>query len=214
METSKTEETVEYITLLGDSILDNKPYVGRGKPDVITQLKNKIKRHDLPWKAKLCAIDGDVMGGISEQLQSAPEDTTVFVLSIGGNDGLRYISSHLHRIQMWNPFQMYGLLSTFLTKFQKDYSDMLDEVVKQCNKTIVCTIYSPQWKEWLMGTLAKTGLIFVNRIIRNEAQNRKLPIIDVYNIFDQEQDYANPIEPACPGGDKITNNVIHIVKHH
>jgi len=199
---------------LGDSILDNKVYVGGDSPDVITQLKNKIKKNNLPWKAKLCAIDGDVIGGISEQLQSAPKDTTVFVLSVGGNDGLRYISSHLPRLQMWNPFQMYNLLSTFLDKFQKDYSNMLDEVVKKCNRTIVCTIYSPQWKEWFLGSLAKMGLIFVNRIISNEAQIRKLPIIDVYNIFDQSQDYANPIEPACPGGDKITNNIIHIVKRH
>src|SRR3712207_7657631 len=46
--------TMPHVVLLGDSIFDNKSYVGGG-PDVIAQV-----RDDLPpgWKATLCAVDG------------------------------------------------------------------------------------------------------------------------------------------------------------
>jgi hypothetical protein len=52
-----------HVVLLGDSIFDNKAYVGED-PDVIMQL-----REELPpgWKASLLAIDGDVMAGVHRQ---------------------------------------------------------------------------------------------------------------------------------------------------
>jgi hypothetical protein len=48
----------------------------------------------------------------------------------------------------------------------------------------------------------------------NVAAKRGLPVIDLATVFDQEQDYANPIEPGVPGADKLTANVIKIVREH
>jgi hypothetical protein len=39
-----------------------------------------------------------------------------------------------------------------------------------------------------------------------------LPVIDISTIFQNDIDYANPIEPSHFGGDKITNNVVNILK--
>ena len=53
-----------HITLIGDSILDNKHYV-RSLPDVATQLYRKVV--DRGWRVSLRAIDGDVCAGIPKQ---------------------------------------------------------------------------------------------------------------------------------------------------
>jgi hypothetical protein len=57
---------MKQVVLLGDSIFDNKAYVGSG-PDVITQL-----RDDLPsgWTATLAARDGSTTADIAGQLKA------------------------------------------------------------------------------------------------------------------------------------------------
>jgi len=44
-----------------------------------------------------------------------------------------------------------------------------------------------------------------------QASKLNLPVIDLYQTFTNPEDYANPIEPGVPGGDKITNNIIDII---
>jgi len=39
-------------------------------------------------------------------------------------------------------------------------------------------------------------------------------VIDIYSIFNLDKDYANPIEPSVYGGDKITNNILKIMKEY
>jgi hypothetical protein len=39
-------------------------------------------------------------------------------------------------------------------------------------------------------------------------------VIDLATVFDQDHDYANPIEPGVMGADKLTSNIIRIVREH
>jgi hypothetical protein len=48
-----------HVALLGDSVIDNKPYVGGG-PDVTEQLGNLAPRE---WKITRLALDGAVSSG-------------------------------------------------------------------------------------------------------------------------------------------------------
>ena len=41
-------------------------------------------------RATLCAVDGDVISDIHDQLRNIPKDATCFFVSVGGNDALNH----------------------------------------------------------------------------------------------------------------------------
>ncbi len=65
---------MEHITLLGDSIFDNRAYVSG--PDVVGQLRSAMPAG---WHATLLAVDGHLAGHIPEQLEKLPSDATFLV---------------------------------------------------------------------------------------------------------------------------------------
>src|SRR4051794_31231367 len=77
-----------HVVLLGDSIFDNKAYVGRG-PAVIDQLRGELPAG---WKATLLAVDGSVTSDVPGQMARLPPDVSHLVVSVGGNDALRQSS--------------------------------------------------------------------------------------------------------------------------
>src|SRR5215212_9844094 len=84
-EQGNSEERTTHIALLGDSVIDNKAYVG-GEPDVAEQLRMVAPKD---WKVTRLAVDGAVASSVLHQLESVPPDTTHLVISAGGNDALR-----------------------------------------------------------------------------------------------------------------------------
>lgn len=46
------------------------------------------------------------------------------------------------------------------------------------------------------------------------AKKNKLPVIELRAIFNKKVDYANPIEPGVPGGDKLTSAIIKVIEEH
>ncbi len=67
---------MESIALLGDSIFDNKVYVGGG-PDVAAQLRALLPEG---WRVTLCAVDGATTQDVGTQLDRVPEHVTRIVL--------------------------------------------------------------------------------------------------------------------------------------
>lgn len=97
----------------------------------------------------------------------------------------------------------------------------------------ICNIYYPNFSERLIQFFASIGLRFVNGIIYSVAQKHNLPYLDLAYIFNDSKDYANPIEPVTSnfifnlfltlknkikqgiyGGDKLTNNIVKILKNY
>ena len=56
--------------------------------------------------------------------------------------------------------------------------------------------------------LAATGLTIFNDCITREAFSRALPLIDLRLICNEDEDFANPIEPSVRGGAKIAAAVV------
>src|SRR5690349_15372544 len=73
-----------HICLLGDSVIDNKAYVGGG-PDVADQLRLVGPKE---WEVSRLALDGATSSTVLDQLDRLPSDATHLVLSAGGNDAL------------------------------------------------------------------------------------------------------------------------------
>jgi GDSL-like Lipase/Acylhydrolase family len=183
--------------LLGDSIFDNGVYVPGG-PDVVKQLRAR-----LPFQAKasLLAVDGAVTRGVLSQLARLPGDATHLVVSAGGNDALG--ASHLLHQSVGNVAEAVSLLENAQSRFARDYEEMAEAVLARGLPTAFCTIYdtppsSPDQR------IIRTALAIFNDVVTRIVFSRGAALIDLRLICDDDEDYANPIEPSVAGGEKIS----------
>jgi hypothetical protein len=187
---------MNHVVLLGDSVFDNAAYVAGG-PDVLKQLRNLLPSG---WQATLGAVDGSVTSGVERQLGRLPPDASHLVISAGGNDALGYAS--ILEASAQSVAEAVDRLAAVRERFGQDYERMLDRVMERRLSTAVCTIYDtripqPRWR------LVVTALSVFNDCITRAAFARDLPVIDLRLLCDQDEDYANPIEPSVRGGEKI-----------
>ena len=188
---------MRHIVLLGDSVFDNGAYVGGG-PDVVHQLRSIVPAD---WQCTLSAVDGALASDVKAQLKRIPSDASHLVVSAGGNDALgeagvldqpaRSVAEALEKI------------SAARDRFRRNYVTMLDEVAMHGLPTAICTIYEARFPEPARRRLAATALAVLNDCITREAFLRDLTLIDLRVIFDDDADFANPIEPSLQGGMKI-----------
>jgi hypothetical protein len=196
------------VVLLGDSIFDNKSYVGSG-PDVIDQLKG-----DLPpgWTATLAARDGSTTADIKTQLKTMPQDATHLVVSVGGNNALE--EKKLIEESARSVAEVLDKLAKIKAAFAKSYGAMLDGVLARKLPSAVCTIYEARYQDPATRKIAGAGLTVFNDVIMREAFARGVPVIDLRLIFDEDSDYANDIEPSVKGGAKIAKVIATLVTTH
>ena len=199
---------MKHVVLLGDSIFDNKAYVGGG-PDVIQQVSEALPSG---WTATLAARDGSGTGAIEDQLENAPSDATHLVISVGGNNALE--EKDLIEKKADSVAEVLDKLAKIRASFKKDYAGMLDEVLKRKLPTAVCTVYEARYRDPATRAIAATGLCVFNDVILREAISRGLPVIDLRLIVDDDADYANDIEPSVAGGAKIARAVATLVTTH
>jgi lysophospholipase L1-like esterase len=198
-----------HIVLLGDSIFDNGAYVRAGDPDVVRQLQARLPARA---KATLAAVDGATTAGVARQLERLPAGATHLIVSAGGNDALGNIgvleeSSHSIADALTR-------LAEIGDGFARDYRAMLRAVLDRGKPTALCTIYEPRYPEPGLQRLAVTGLTLFNDAIVRAAFANGLPLLDLRLIFDEDGDYANPIEPSAQGGDKIAAAIGRLVAEH
>ena len=202
---AKAGRDMKHVVLLGDSIFDNKRYVGE-EPDVIDQLKA-----DLPsgWTASLNALDGSTTFDIAGQLKRLPPDATHLVVSVGGNDALKH--KDLLDEKASSVAGVLDKLGKIRGEFQANYRAMLDHLLAVKLPAAVCTIYEAHYKDPDTHRIAATGLSVFNDIITREAFARGLPLIDLRLIIDDDSDYANDVEPSSKGGAKIARAIADLV---
>ena len=114
---------MKHVVLLGDSIFDNKAYVGDG-PDVIKQVSEALPDG---WTATLAARDGATAPDIKGQLETIPSDATHLVVSIGGNDALQ--EEALIEEKARSVAEVLDKLAKIKAAFKKDYGAMLEATV-------------------------------------------------------------------------------------
>ncbi len=190
------------VVLLGDSVFDNAAYVGSREPDVRRQVADLLPQDG---QASLLAQDGAFIADTMLQLDRLPRDATHIVVSAGGNDALREAGvldeSAVSVADAMNKLAAIG------DGFRRDYSALLDAVARRGLPAAVCTIYEARFPEAARRRVAATALTLLNDRITVEAFSRGLSLIDLRVICDQEEDFANPIEPAARGGEKIARAI-------
>jgi lysophospholipase L1-like esterase len=195
---------MSHIILLGDSIFDNGVYVPR-HPDVVKQLRGVLPEG---WKASLLAVDGAVTRSVASQVARLPSDATHLVVSVGGNDALG--ESHILGAAVRLVGEGIALLAESQERFARNYAEMLQTVLAVGLPTALCTIYdtptsAPNQR------IIRTALAIFNDIITRAAFSEGLPLIDLRLICNEDDDYANPIEPSAKGGAKMAAAISRLI---
>jgi hypothetical protein len=189
------------VVLLGDSIFDNKAYIGGG-PDVIAQLGAMLPAGST---ATLAARDGSTTNDIAGQLEIVPKAATHLVISVGGNNALG--EKGLIEEKAQSVAEVLDKLAKIKAAFRKSYAAMLDGVLARRLPTAICTIYEAHYSDLTTRAIAAAGLSVFNDAISREAFARALPVIDLRLIINGDADYANDIEPSVTGGAKIARAI-------
>ena len=197
-----------HIVLLGDSIFDNKTYVG-DKPDVISHLRTMIPAN---WQATLNAVDGDVVEDVSRRLFRVPADATHLFISAGGNNAL--MNADILRLPANSAAEVFNALADRIGNFEFHYREMLKAVMSRGLPTAVCTIYYPSFSDAFMQKIAVAALSAFNDVIIRQAISARVPILDLRLVCSEASDYANEIEPSVEGGRKIAAKIFEVARDH
>ena len=165
-----------------------------------------------------------VQATIPRQLQRLPGDSTHLFVSIGGNDALRNIDIFSQQVNTVGEALL--LLADMRTRFEHEYRAMLEHTLSYGLPLTVCTIYYPRFTtknlarmaDYMLDlpnadriqNMAVGALAVYNDIITKEAFHTGIPLIDLRVLCNEDQDFANPIEPSEQGGKKIAR-IIHDV---
>jgi hypothetical protein len=201
----RAEERMTHIVLLGDSVIDNKSYVGQG-PDVAEQLRVLAPKE---WQVTRLAMDGAVSSDVLRQLENSPADTTHLVISAGGNDALGesgVLDATAHSVG-----EVLMRLANIQDRFREGYAQMLKAADSRKLPTAVCSVYDPRFPDPLRRRVSALALSVINDVITREAFRYQFTLIDLRVMFANDADFANPIEPSVQGGMKLARAIHHFV---
>ena len=197
------------ITLFGDSIIDNGVYVGREELSVLQHLQQR--RPDRIFEQR--AVDGDTTADVLSN-QLVDHHSGIGVLSIGGNDLLQNMRL-LATEDMVTPVELFESLGAVADGFTDRYQSILSMLQGPC---LVMTIYNPSFqRDPAMAHLQRSCEMVVgmfNDIIQRLARQHDKDLLELRDIFVEESDYANPIEPSHIGGGKLADAIIEWVEKH
>ena len=200
--------SITHVVLLGDSILDNKAYVGDG-PDVVAQLRAALPPGST---ATLLATDGDSARDVARQLAALPAEATHLIISAGGNDAIAEAGVLMEGAA--SVAEAVEKLADVAQRFDRAYWAMLGNALAQGLPTTVCTIYDPNFGDPTEQLLTSTALALFNDVILRNAFAAGAPVLDLRLICTDKADYANEIEPSSVGGEKIARAIARVVTLH
>lgn len=199
------------VSLLGDSIIDNKVYVGEGELSVTEHLQLNSSSN-----FTMIAVDGDTTEDVLEnQLDNLKEPVSHIVLSIGGNDLLQ----NLHLLQDETSGMKFALekSSELIGEIQENYTKILEHLSNYDAKVLLCTVYEGDLKsDVMLAQFDKAGQAMLkmhNDTVYYLASKFEVVVLELRNIFTNKEDYANPIEPSHIGGEKLAKAIIQWMKN-
>lgn len=196
------------IFLLGDSVFDNKRYVGKG-PAVIDEVQREFGQN---WDVELLAVDGAVVSEVGQQWAGKDLEKAFVFLSVGGNDALKSIGILDRRVS--NASQVFDELADLRETFATKFHQVVASICETKAMLTLCTIYDPQFREGKLSRRAVTALSVFNDVITREAFGAGLPLMDLRLAFSKPDYYANPIEPSSRGAELLAKMMKKVVSDH
>ena len=197
------------ITLLGDSIIDNKTYVQQQEYSVLEHLQNISKNEFLQL-----AYDGDTTVNVLErQLQSQEvAKSSHLVLSIGGNDLLQNIL-FLHDGPIENINKaLSDVHKQILKPLEQRFETIVEKLSSHRANLLLCTVYegdlgrTDEFRDVLDSS--KIMVSSFNDTVYKTASKYNADVLELRHIFASPEDYANPIEPSHVGGERLAQAIM------
>ena len=219
------------IYLLGDSIIDNAPYVQNNEKDVASHL-NSMYKSSPQINIYNRAVDGHTMKDLLDTQLSDEglNEATNIVVSIGGNDLLGNLyflidAMGLYQGQESKVFQRTTTRNkTFedtyfeiIKPMQQEYESVVANLSNYRAKLLLCTVYegdlvdSDEFSDVIYSS--KTMLSIFNDLVYRTAQKYNAEVLELRDIFVTSEDYANPIEPSHRGGEKFAKEIVRWVEN-
>ncbi len=189
-----------HIVLLGDSVFDNAPYTAGG-PAVIDHLQTSLGPGE---EATLLAVDGHRVEDVWSQEGRTPSSGTHFFLSIGGNDALTYVELLNQPVRTVG--EGFALLGEVVDAFAEGYWDLLDRLTQRVDWLQVCTIYNGDFGA--EGLIVSSAVRLFNDAIQRAARVHALPVVELRDLLNRPEHYANPIEPGVEGGRVLAEELL------
>jgi hypothetical protein len=190
-----------HLTLLGDSVFDNVPYVPEGL-DVTSHLKARLGPDA---QVTLLAVDGSIIEDVSSQLSQMPEGVTHLALSAGANDALYQMDVLAE--EAGSVAAALAKLGTIRGRFVRSYRSLIRKLLEPRIPLVVCTIYHPPYFAEEFEPAIAPGLSVFNDAILGIAFEERVPVIETRLVCNEEADFVSAIEPSESGGAKIAEAV-------
>lgn len=193
-----------HIVLLGDSVFDNAPYTAGG-PAVIDHLRALIG----PGKeATLLAVDGHRVADVWSQVRRSPSNGTHYFLSVGGNDALDCVE--LLNRPVRTAGEGLALLGEAVDGFADGYWHLLERLKPQVERLQICTIYNGNFGA--EAPILSSAVRLFNDAIQRAALDHALPVVELRDLLNRPEHYANPIEPGVEGGRVLAEEIMRRVR--
>ena len=199
---------MSYITLLGDSIIDNKTYVQKGELSVLEHLENISE-----YEYTQLAFDGDTtLNVLNGQLLSPGIATSShLVLSIGGNDLLQNLSFlYEGPVDKIND-AVAGVQQYIFKPLEQRFETIIEKLSSHRANLLLCTVYegdlgrTDEFRDVLDSS--KIMVSSFNDTVYKTASMYNADVLELRHIFTSPEDYANPIEPSHIGGEKLAQAI-------
>lgn len=186
------------VALLGDSILDNRPYTAP-EPDTAEHLRARLGEG---WSVDLIARDGATMRDVPRQLELAPDRSATAILSIGGNDLIEHLGL-LTRPASAGAASILEEILAIAEDFGERYEEIARAAAARFERTVLCTIYEVQLEPPTMARLARVPLGVMNDRIIRTAGRIGLDVLELRAVCTAASDFVLQIEPSAAGAAKI-----------
>ena len=200
---------MSYITLLGDSIIDNKTYVQKGELSVLEHLENISE-----YEYTQLAFDGDTtLNVLNGQLLSPSIATSShLVLSIGGNDLLQNLSFlYEGPVDKIND-AVAGVQQYIFKPLEQRFETIIQRLSSHRANLLLCTVYegdlgrTDEFRDVLDSS--KIMVSSFNDTVYKTASKYNADVLELRHIFTSPEDYANPIEPSHVGGERLAQAIM------
>ena len=132
-------------------------------------------------------------------------------MSIGGNDLLKRMDI-LTSPEKVSAVSLLEELHQETCEFRKRHQQILSKLEKP---TLICTVYNPVFsKDPELAPLqqaAEMAISIFNDAIQQSVRNAGFDLLELRDLFTEEDDYANPIEPSDQGGRKLAEEIVRWV---
>ena len=224
------EHQAPQIYLLGDSIFDNERYLDNGQLSVAAQIHKKYRyiwqyngNNSRNWRNQPSVIDhGSEDGTTAETFANKEPEIKIkktnyyfslsepqprmrmFFLSLGMNDILHFMREikTLDLFQKYNPGE---ILFERKMDFEKAYEKIMQTIIHYSYWIpSICTIYDGVVEDRSLFSIIQS---MFNDVIYKIGYRHSVPVIELRQIFTDQDDYTNFVEPSEKGGEKLAGKI-------